>query len=89
MVDAKTYWSFGIFCLNFPFPCTANLFVVDNTMPCGISFSVAYHTDRSDSRCPRSLLKTTPPLAGYPWVYRGWYVTPEPRFGGWCSITNF
>ena len=82
MVDAKTYWSFGIFCLIFPFACPANLFVVDYTMPCGISFSVAYHTDRSDSRCPRSLLKTTPPPPGYPLVSGGLYVTTEPKSRG-------
>ena len=33
-----------------------------------------------DSSGPRSLLKTTPPLPGYPWVSGGRYVTPEPRF---------
>ena len=30
--------------------------------------------------CPGSLLKTTPPPPGYPWVSGGQYVTPEPRF---------
>ena len=35
-----------------------------------------------DSSCPGSLLKTTPPPPGYPWVSRGRYVTPEPRFRG-------
>ena len=38
-------------------------------------------TDRTPS-CPGSLLKTTPTPQGYPWVSRGWYVTPEPRFSG-------
>ena len=33
-----------------------------------------------DSSCPGSLLKTTPPPLGYPWLSGGWYVTPEPRF---------
>ena len=33
-------------------------------------------------RCPGSLLKTTPPPPGYPWVSGGRYVTPEPRFRG-------
>ena len=32
--------------------------------------------------CPGSLLKTTPPPPGYPWVSGGRYVTPEPRFRG-------
>ena len=32
--------------------------------------------------CPRSLLKTTPPPLGYPWVSGGRYVTLEPRFRG-------
>ena len=32
--------------------------------------------------CPGSLLKTTPPPTGYPWVSRGWYVTPESRSSG-------
>ena len=32
--------------------------------------------------CPGSLLKTTPPPPGYPWVSGGQYVTPEPRFRG-------
>ena len=32
--------------------------------------------------CPGSLLKTTPPPPGYPWVSGGQYVTPEPRFSG-------
>ena len=32
--------------------------------------------------CPESLLKTTPPPPGYPWVSGGRHVTPEPRFGG-------
>ena len=35
-----------------------------------------------DSSCPGSLLKTTPPPPGYPWVSGGRYVTPEPRFRG-------
>ena len=35
-----------------------------------------------DSSCPGSLLETTPPLPGYPWVSWGCYVTPEPRFSG-------
>ena len=35
-----------------------------------------------DSSCPGSLLKTTPPPPGYPWVYGGRYVAPEPRFRG-------
>ena len=35
-----------------------------------------------DSNCSRSLLKTTPPPPGYPWVSGGRYVTPEPRFIG-------
>ena len=35
-----------------------------------------------DSSCPRSLLRTTPPPPGYPWVSGGWYVTPKPRFRG-------
>ena len=35
-----------------------------------------------DSSCPGSLLKTTPPPPGYPWVSGGQYVTPEPRFSG-------
>ena len=35
-----------------------------------------------DSSCPESLLKTTPPPPGYPWVSGGWYVTQEPRFSG-------
>ena len=29
-----------------------------------------------------SLLKTTPPTPGYPWVSGGRYVTPVPRFRG-------
>ena len=33
-------------------------------------------------RCPRSLLKTTPPPPGYPWVSGGRYVTQEPRIRG-------
>ena len=33
-----------------------------------------------DSSCPGSLLKTTPPPPGYPWVSGGRYVTPEPKF---------
>ena len=32
--------------------------------------------------CPESLLKTTPPPQGYPWVSGGRYVTPEPKFSG-------
>ena len=32
--------------------------------------------------CTASLLKTTPPPPGYPWVSGGRYVTPEPRFRG-------
>ena len=32
--------------------------------------------------CPGSLLKTTPPPPGYPWVSGGRYVTPETRFRG-------
>ena len=32
--------------------------------------------------CPESLLKTTPPPPGYPWVSGGRYVTPKPRFRG-------
>ena len=32
--------------------------------------------------CPRSLLDTTPPPPGYPWVSGGRYVTPDPRFRG-------
>ena len=35
-----------------------------------------------DSSCPESLLKTTPPPQGYPWVSGGQYVTPEPSFSG-------
>ena len=35
-----------------------------------------------DSSCPGSLLKTTPPPPGYPWVSGGRYVTPDPRFRG-------
>ena len=35
-----------------------------------------------DSSCPGSLLKTTPPPPGYPWVSGGQYVTPEPRSSG-------
>ena len=35
-----------------------------------------------DSICPGSLLKTTPPPPGYPWVSEVTYVTPEPRFSG-------
>ena len=35
-----------------------------------------------DSSCPGSLLKTTLPHPGYPWVSGGRYVTPEPRFSG-------
>ena len=35
-----------------------------------------------DSSCPKSILKTTPPPQGYPWVFGGQYVTPEPRFSG-------
>ena len=35
-----------------------------------------------DSSCPGSLLKTTPPPPGYPWVSRGQNMTPEPRFSG-------
>ena len=35
-----------------------------------------------DSSCPGSLLKTTPPPSGYPWVTGGRYVTPESRFSG-------
>ena len=31
--------------------------------------------------CPGSLLKTTPPPPGYPWISGGRYDTPEPRFG--------
>ena len=38
-------------------------------------------TDPPLSR-PGSLLKTTPLPPGYPWVSRGQYVTPEPRFRG-------
>ena len=34
------------------------------------------------SSCPGSLLKTTPPPQGYPWVFGGWYATPELRFRG-------
>ena len=33
-----------------------------------------------DSSYPGSLLKTTPPPPGYPWVSRGQYETPELRF---------
>ena len=33
-----------------------------------------------DFSCPRSLLKTTPPPPGYPWVSVDQYVTPKPRF---------
>ena len=32
--------------------------------------------------CPESLLKTTPPPPGYPWVSGGRYVTPESRLRG-------
>ena len=35
-----------------------------------------------DSSFPGSLLKTTPPPPGYPWVSGGRYVTQEPRFNG-------
>ena len=32
--------------------------------------------------CPRSLLKTTPPTPGYPWVSGGRYVISESIFRG-------
>ena len=50
----------------------------------GKSLKIGYPLKLKDpsSSCPRSLLKTTPPPPGYPWVSRGWYVTPEPRFSG-------
>ena len=32
--------------------------------------------------CPGSLLKTTPPPQGYPWVSGGQHVTQEPTFRG-------
>ena len=35
-----------------------------------------------DSSSPGSLLKSTPPPLGYPWVSGDRYVTPEPRFSG-------
>ena len=35
-----------------------------------------------DSSCPGSLLETTPPPPGYPWISGGRYVTPEPGFRG-------
>ena len=35
-----------------------------------------------DSSCPGSLLKTTLPPPGYPWISGGQYGTPEPRFSG-------
>ena len=38
-------------------------------------------TDMTSS-CPRSLLKTTPPPPGCPWVPGGPEVTPEPSFRG-------
>ena len=44
--------------------------------------NVTYTLTDLDSSCPGSLLKTTPPPPGYPWVSGGWYVTPDPRFRG-------
>ena len=44
-------------------------------------FMLATLTDPTLS-CPRSLLKTSPPPPGYPWVSEGQYVTLEPRFRG-------
>ena len=35
-----------------------------------------------NASCPRSLLKTTPPPPGCPWVPGGPEVTPEPSFRG-------
>ena len=32
--------------------------------------------------CPGSLLITTPPPPGYPWLSGGCYVTAKPRFKG-------
>ena len=44
-------------------------------------FMLATLTDPTLS-CPRSLLKTTPPPPGYPWVSEGRYVTLERTFRG-------
>ena len=38
-------------------------------------------SDRCPS-CPRSLVKTTPPPPGYPWVTGDWKKPPEPEFKG-------
>ena len=47
-----------------------------------VSYPDLTHTDRFEIKLPGSLLKTTPPPPGYPWVSWGRYVTPEPRFYG-------
>ena len=35
-----------------------------------------------DYSCPGSLIKTTPPSPGYPWVSGVRYMTPEPKLSG-------
>ena len=48
----------------------------------GFEFLLIHHGTLIDpsSSCPGSLLKTTPPLLGYPWVPRGWKAALESRF---------
>ena len=41
-----------------------------------------YKMTGSNFSCPGSLLKTTSPPPGYPWVSGGREVTPEPRSKG-------
>ena len=48
--------------------------------PTGVAFQCTL-TDPSSSS-PRSLLKTTPPPPGCPWVPGGPEATPEPSFRG-------
>ena len=43
---------------------------------------IAFTLTDLDSSCPGSLLKTTPPPQGYPWVSGGQYVTLKSRFSG-------
>ena len=54
----------------------------ENETQWGYCINTEFTLTDLDSSCPGSLLKTTPPPPGYPWVYGGLYVTQEPRFSG-------
>ena len=67
---------------SFPFAFPLSLYQED---PVHKNLEICSHhislTDPNAS-CPRSLLKTTPPPPGCPWVPGGPEVTPEPSFRG-------